>query len=137
MNYCLCEANTGLNCGSLVKSSCTDDLTTKWNRNDIGRTLKMWLGGITKITSIEEQEKEYFFLRKTVVNQENQWNRHIIKYIANLNCSNQKHFGPTWRKAGVSTFTRFHDGLLYGIEDENGTLTGCGNIITKHLPTFF
>ena len=91
----------------------------------------MWIRSITKITSMEEADKQYFYLKKTVQQGYNKGEGLIIQYIANLNCSSKKHFGPTWRKAGVISGIQFHDGFLYGIEDENGTLTGWWKCMIK------
>ena len=127
---CYAECSTKFNCGSLVKSTCTDDMTTKWNKNDIGKHLRTWMQGIVKLTSLKVGEEKYFFLRKTVKQKSN-----IVRYIANVDCLNKSSFGPTWRTAGEISNNQFHDGFLYGVEDTHGMLTGLLSILTlnQHL----
>jgi hypothetical protein len=76
-----------------------------------------------------EREKEHFFLRKTVLVFETKNKRggvtgEGVRYISNRDCSRKMHVGPTWRKTSTFSNTQFHDGFLYGIEDDNGGLTG-------------
>ena len=117
LTYCECEHN--LNCGSLVKSTCTDDVTTKWNRNDVSKRLKTWMKGIVKLTSLKKGEQKHFYLSKTVKQTAN-----IVKYIGTMNCTKKTSVGPTWRTAGEISNNQFHDGFLYGVEDESGILRG-------------
>lgn len=125
LTYCKCEDS--LNCGAIVKSTCKDDITTKWNRNDVSKGLKTWMNGIVMLTSMKEGEQKHFNLRKTVKQESN-----IVRYIGNVNCTLKTSFGPTWRTAGEISKDQFHDGFLYGVEDENGTLTGLLLIIVVY-----
>ena len=110
------------NCGVLVKSSCSDNLTTKWNKNNIGMELKLWIKGIQIVTSVEEGDKQNFNLRK-IVFQENE--SKMIRDIINLNCLiNKSTVGPIWQTAGTASNDQFHDGFLYGMEDKTGSITG-------------
>ena len=121
-------------CGTLVRSTCTDDNTTKWNRAFVEDSLKKWLVSLAKAKSISEREKPHRFLRKTVLEFDKKAANgkkvgEGVQYIANLDCIEKTHVGPTWRKASTFSHTLFHDGFLYGIEDKNGELTGsnyCG-----------
>ena len=125
-------SNCGMNCGSLVKSTCADSMTTEWNSHDIGKTLKDWIKSITRLRSITEKDAEHFFLRKTIVttdekdhygNGEPNGNV-IVGYIANIKCDEERRYGPVWRKSSNFSGTQFFDGFLYGYEDQNGELTG-------------
>ena len=117
------------NCGTLARSSCTDDITTQWNKYSVGETLRKWIISIGKIRSMPERETKHFFLRKTVSKFEIRSKSgkiigDFVTSISNRNCSTNKHIGPTWRKPSTYSNTQFHDGFLYGIEDDNGELTG-------------
>ena len=129
-----CECVQKLNCGCLVKSTCFDDITTKWNKDDISKHLKTWIKGVVKLTSFKVGEEKHFYLKKTFKQTGN-----IVRYIANVNCSSKctlkSSFGPTWRTAGEISNNQFHDGFLYGVEDTHGMLTGLLSILTlnQHL----
>jgi hypothetical protein len=134
VNYSECHPN----CGTLARSSCTDDITTKWNKDSVGETLKKWINSIGKITSMPERETKRFFLRKTVskyqlMNTQCKIIGDGVTLISNRNCSINKHIGPTWRKASPFSKTQFNDGLLYGIEDDNGELTGLYVIYNENV----
>ena len=51
-------------------------------------------------------------------------NSTIIRGISNLDCVAKKTIGVSWQSAGTSSKDQFHDGFLYGVEDDNGTFTG-------------
>ena len=118
-----------LNCGTLSRSTCTDANTTNWNKDSIGENLKEWILSISKIRSLTKNEKETFFLRKTILQLETAGKKvegtsSPIQYIANRDCTQNIHIGPTWRKGSVVSGTQFHDGFLYGLEDGDRELTG-------------
>ena len=130
------------NCGTLTRSTCADSITTKWNKDSVGKHLKNWINSISKIRSMQEQEKENFFLRKTVIVFETKNKRggvtgEGVRYIANRDCSRKRHIGPTWRKTSIFSNTKFDDGFLYGIEDDNGELTGCYAISYENAYNYF
>ena len=112
-------------CGTLIRSTCSDNLTTKWNKKFVGPTLKHWIKSVTKISSNNGYTKEQIYLNKKI-------KRFTLKdgdgfgvhYIANLNCQTQKSVGPTWMKPSTYSTDPLHDGFLYGIENENGEMTG-------------
>ena len=84
---------------------------------------------LAKAKSISAREKPHRFLRKTVLEFDKKASSGKkvgvgVQYVANLDCIEKKHVGPTWRKASTFSNTIFHDGFLYGIESENGELTG-------------
>ena len=117
------------NCGSLVRSTCSPEVTTKWNKQSIGPSLKKWVESLTKITSMTEQDKDYIYLRKKFKEFERKNNaKSIIQYISNVDCETKKSIGPTWIKPGVFSDKLFDDGFLYGMEDEKGEMTGNLNI---------
>ena len=118
-----------LNCGTLSQSTCRDDVTTKWNEDMVSSSLKKWMSSLAKIRSMPERNKKLFFLRKKVLDFEvkNKWGKSVgdgVQYIANIDCVTKKISGPTWRKTSISSSTIFHDGFLYGHENENGEMTG-------------
>ena len=88
-----------------------------------------------------EQEKENFFLPKTVIvfekNKLGGVTGEGVRYIVNRDCSRKRHIGPTWRKYSPFGNTQFHDGFLYGIEDDNGELKGCYTISYENAYNYF
>ena len=128
-----------LNCGTLSRSTCRDDVTTKWNQDKVGSSLKKWISSLAKIRSMPERDKKLFFLRKKVLDFEikNKWGKGVadgVKYIANIDCTTKRIVGPTWKKTSISSSTLFQDGFLYGYENGNGEMTGS---ITKEIFNFF
>lgn len=125
-NYGQCEKSS--TCGVSVQTSCTDEVTTKWNKYFIGENLKKWFRSIKRNNALED--KEHSFLRKTLLMFEEKDNisgkrmGYGVQIIANRNCTNKKHFGPTWRKASMFSANQFHDGFIYGKEDNTGEITG-------------
>ena len=125
-------SSCGTHCGSIAKSTCVDSLTTEWNKHDIGQNLKDWMKSITKLRSMPPKDAELFFLRKTLVTFEEKDNygngkpngNEIVGYISNIECEDDKHYGPVWKKTSNFSGTQFFDGFLYGYEDQNGELTG-------------
>ena len=125
-NYGQCEKSSA--CGVFVHSTCMDKVTTKWNKYFIGENLKKWFRSIKRIITLED--KEHSFLRKTLLMFEE---KDIIsgkrmgygaQIIAIWNCTIKKHFGPTWSITSVFSSNQFHDGFLYGKEDNNEQITG-------------
>ena len=121
-----------LNCGTLARSTCTDDVTTKWNKIMVGSSLKKWMSSLTKIRSMPSKDVKQFFLRKKVndFDIKNKFGKpvgHGVQYISNRDCSTKKNVGPSWRKTSISSGTIFHDGFLYGREDGKGEFTGVIN----------
>ena len=129
---CINLAKCGINCGTLVKSTCADSMTSEWNSHDIRQTLKDWVKSITRLQSMPEKDTELYFLRKMLVTFEEKdyygngrFNGNdIVGYISNIKCEEEKHYGPSWRKPSNFSGTQFFDGFLYGYEDQNGELTG-------------
>ena len=112
-------------CGTLVRSTCSDNVTTKWNKISVGHTLKHWIKSLAKITSKHGYNKEHIFLSKKM----NQFRLkdntgYGVHYIANFDCKTQRSIGPTWLKPSIYSADPLNDGFLYGIEDENGEMTG-------------
>ena len=112
---------SSLNCGALVKSTCKDHVTSKWNKQNIGHHLKTWVKQIEKLTSLKEADMKHLFSRKKVLQDPE---TKIIRYIGNVNCLSKRTLGPIWKTVGTVSDHQFHDGFLYGREDEKGTLTG-------------
>ena len=112
-------------CGTLVRSTCSDNLTTKWNKMSVGHTLKHWIKSLAKITMKHGYNKEHIFLNKKMKQFRIKDNtRSGIHYIANFDCETQRSIGPTWMKPSIYSTDPLNDGFLYGIEDENGEMTG-------------
>ena len=115
------KSESSWNCGTLVKSTCTDHVTSKWNKQNVGHHLKTWVKQIEKLTSLKEAEMKHFFSRKRIFQDPE---TKIVRYIGNVDCLSKRTLGPIWKTAGTVSGHQFHDGFLYGQEDENGTLTG-------------
>lgn len=115
------QSKCSSNCGALVKSPCTDQGTSKWNKHNVAHELKSWVTQLKKLTSVKQTEVKHFFLRKNVYLDPK---INIVRYIGNVNCSSKNTFGPIWKTGGRTSNHQFHDGFLYGHEDEKGTLTG-------------
>ena len=129
VSYSECQVD----CGTLARSTCTDDFTTKWNKDSIGETLAKWITNIRKIRSVSDEEKKHYFLTKTVLEfKKKSIHGKIlgdgVQFISNTDCLKKKNIGPTWRKTSIFSGTQFNDGFLYGIEDDNGELTGVYSI---------
>ena len=45
-----------------TRSTCTDDIITKWNKKSVGENLKQWITSISEIRSIPEKEEESIFV---------------------------------------------------------------------------
>ena len=113
------------NCGALVRSTCSDKITAKWNSKSVGQSLKKWIESLSKITSMTESDKEHIFLRKIAKEFEPKDNTESrIQYITNVDCQTKKRIGPTWMKPSTYSQNLLHDGFLYGMETENGEMTG-------------
>ena len=137
-NYGQCEQS--LACGVSVESTCMSEVTTKWNTYLISENLKNWFRSVKRINKLVYKEQP--FVKKTLLMFEEKDNisgkmiGHGVQYIANRNCSNKKHFGPTWRKTSVFSSNQFHDGFLYGKEDHIGELTGLCEYVVVNGPEY-
>ena len=112
------------NCGSFVHSSCEDSLSVEWNKKNIGMELKSWIKSIKKLTSEEIQNNAHSTSRKGIWEAKGWDNSTIIRGISNLDCVAKKTVGVSWQSAGTSSKDQFHDGFLYGIKNEKGSMTG-------------
>ena len=122
--YCDCGGRN-LECGTLVKSTCMDDFTSKWNRNKIGYNLKTWINQIEALTYLKKADTKHYYSRKKVLQERIPgWNITIARYIANIDCRNGRTVGKLWKTAGTVSNHQFADGFLYGQEDKKGTLSG-------------
>ena len=86
-----------LNCGVLIKSSCTDDETTDWNKKSIGYILKSWIQSITKLDMMTEQESYTSFLPKLLSSFKDYKKVEHIQSIGNINCHTNTATGPIWK----------------------------------------
>ena len=112
-------------CGALIRSTCSDNLSTKWNKKSVGPTLKHWIKSVTKISSKHGYNKEHIYLNKKIKQFKVKDNDGFgVQYISNLDCQSQKTVGPTWMKPSTYSNDPLHDGFLYGMENENGEITG-------------
>ena len=129
-----CQGKSPLGCGDPIKSTCHDNITTKWNHKNISNILKEWIGSIERGSRRNKFGMNDFDtgssigkkLRKDYMTQN-------VQFIGNLDCSTKRSIGPIW-KTPTNTVTRksqFHNGFLYGLEDENSRLTGKSSKPTK------
>ena len=117
------------NCGTLVKSTCSDDSITSWNRKNVGEHLKDWVQSIQTISPVSGPGENHIFIEKTLIWFEGKKDsvmgeNTFIQLIANNLCSERKHFGPLWKKASTFSGTQFHDGFLYGVDNKEEKITG-------------
>ena len=121
VHQCLNNAN----CGSIIRSTCNDIETTKWNRKNITFHLKEWFRSIDTIErglQTQESRKKYFLAKK--FRKDFEFPR--ITYLGNFDCKDKKTTGPVW-KTPIGTLIKrmqFHNGFLYGLEDKDGKLSG-------------
>ena len=113
-----------LTCGVLVKSSCADDETGDWNRNSVGQHLKSWVQSISKIDMITKQESYKYFRLKSLITFKDSAKNEYIKMIGKRDCHEDIKTGPVWKKPSTFSSKQFHDGFVYGVENEAGEMTG-------------
>ena len=90
-----------------------------------------------KVRSMPKRDEAKIFLRKKMIDFEIMSRRtygkpvgiQAIQYISNIDCTSKKIIGPTWRKTSIASGTIFHDGFLYGRENESGEMTGYNFLI--------
>ena len=88
-----------------------------------------------KVRSMPKRDEAKIFLRKKMIDFEiiNKFGKPVgiqgIQYISNTDCISKKNIGPTWRKTSIASGTIFHDGFLYGRENESGEMTGYNFLI--------
>ena len=76
-----------------------------------------------------ESDKEHIFLRKIAKEFEPKDNTGSrVQYITNVDCQTKMRVGPTWMKPSTYSQNLLHDGFLYGMENENGEMTGYLNL---------
>ena len=107
-----------------MKSHCSDDKTTDWNRNSVGQHIKSWIQSIAGIDSLTKQEAAKFFMPKSLFTFKDNKNNEYIKYIGNIDCLRNNTTGPVWKKPSIFSSKQFQDGFLYGKENEAGEMTG-------------
>ena len=122
-----CQGKNPLGCGDLIKSTCHDNITTKWNHKNISNILKEWIESIERR---QEFEKNDFNTGSPISKKvKKDYMTQNVQFIGNLDCSTKRTIGPIW-KTPPNTVTRksqFHNGFLYGLEDEKSRLTGKGS----------
>ena len=108
-------------------------MISKWNKHNVAHQLKSWVTQIKKLTSLKQTEVKDFFSRKKVLLDPK---TNIVRYIANVDCLSKSTFGPIWKTGGITSNHQFHDGFLYGRENEEGKVTGIGGNFrrTKYCP---
>ena len=119
------QSLSNINCGSLIRSTCNDIETTKWNRKNVTFHIKEWFRSIDIIDrglQTQESHKKHFLAKKF----RRDFDFPRITYIGNFDCKGKKTIGPVW-KTPMGTLIKkmqFHNGFLYGLEDSNGRLSG-------------
>ena len=113
--FILVNGKTHNDCGVLVKSSCEDTITTKWNRKNVGKNLKSWF------ESLRPGNKSNCFQNKRL---QMERQSRVIRYIANFDCNLNHSIGPAWQTAGTISRSQFRDGFLYGIQNMDAEMTG-------------
>ena len=123
--FCVCQSLSNINCGSLIKSTCNDVETTKWNRKNVTFHIKEWFRSIDIIDrglQTQESHKKHFLAKKF----RRDFDFPRITYIGNFDCNRKKTIGPVWKTPTGTLIKKmqFHNGFLYGLEDNNGRLSG-------------
>ena len=113
-----------LSCGVLVKSTCADDETSDWNRNSVGQNLKSWIQSITEVDMMSKQENYKFFRPKSLMTFKDYAKNECIKMIGKRDCPGDKTTEAVWKKPSTFSSKQFHDGFVYGVENEAGEMTG-------------
>ena len=108
----------------IVKSSCTDDETSDWNRNSVGEHLKSWILSINKLDMLTKHESYRYFRPKSLLTFKDYGKNEYVKKIGGMDCSGNKTFGKVWKKPSTFSSKQFHDGFLYGVENDEGEMTG-------------
>ena len=103
------------NCGVLVKSSCEDTVTTKWNHKDVSKNLKSWF------ESLKPGNKSNCFQNKRL---QMERQSRVIRFISNFDCDVNHSIGPVWQTAGTISRSQFQDGFLYGNDNKEAKMTG-------------
>ena len=129
-----CQGKNPLGCGDLIKSTCHDNITTKWNHKNISNILKAWIESIERWSELQKfginDVNTSTLISKKV---KKDYMTQKVQYIANLDCSTKRSIGPIWKTPPntVARKSQFHNGFLYGSEDENSRLTGKSSKSTK------
>ena len=122
-----CQGKNPLRCGDPIKSTCHDNITTKWNHKNISNILKEWIGSIERRSGRNKFGMNDFDTRSSIGKKlRKDYMTQNVQFIGNLDCSTNRSIGPIW-KTPPDTVTRksqFHNGFLYGLEDESSRLTG-------------
>ena len=122
-----CQGKNPLRCGDPIKSTCHDNITTKWNHKNISNILKEWIESIERQSERNKFGMNNFDTRTSISKKvRKDYMTQNVQYIGNLDCSTKRSIGPIW-KTPTNTVTKksqFHNGFLYGLEDENSRLTG-------------
>ena len=121
----VCRCSNFANCGTIIKSTCNDKETTKWNKENVTFHLKEWFKSIDIIDrglQTKESQQKYFLSKKF----RKDFDFPRITYIGNFDCNEKKTISPIWKTPLGTLIKRmqFHNGFLYGMEDSNGRLTG-------------
>ena len=112
---------SSLPCIDIINSTCTNDLISKWNKNDIGHNLKSWIESIHKIDKNKDTAMPNYSYRKKVIRDRRTG---ILKMIARTDCHHRRSVGKVWEIGGSASKRQFHNGFFYAALDEKGRLTG-------------
>ena len=108
-------------CIDNFNSTCYNLGTTKWNKDNIGENLKLWIQSVQEFPATRHEHK-------TVLNYNTRVKRHprsnILTFIGKVECSTEKFVGPIWKIGGLASRRQFHNGFLYGKLNADEMLTG-------------
>ena len=129
-----CQGKNPLRCGDTIKSTCDDNITAKWNHKNISNILKEWIGSIERRSGRNKLGMNDFDTRSSIGKTlRKDYMSQNVQYIGNLDCSTKLSVGPIWKTPPntVTKKSQFHNGFLYGLEDESSRLTGKSSKPTK------
>ena len=113
-------------CIDNINSTCLNLGITKWNKNNVGESLKHWIESIQNFP-IKNVGTQIQYEQKKVIKRHPRSN--ILTFVGKIKCSTKKFVGPVWKIGGLASRRQFHNGFLYGELNEKEMLTGVKNRI--------
>ena len=109
-------------CIDNINSTCFNLGTTKWNKNNIGGSLKSWIESIQHFPVKNDGTNIRQFEHKKVIKRHPRSN--ILTFVGKVECSTRTFVGPVWKIGGLASRRQFHNGFIYGKLNEEEMLTG-------------
>ena len=110
-----------LSCIDLVNSTCPSFYTSRWNKDNIGESLKQWIGSVEPLPLSESKKNQHMSHQRKI---QKHPRTKVLTFIGRIDCISNKVDGPIWKIGGLTSKRQFHNGFFYGHLDENEELTG-------------